>query len=142
MVSEASFEISESFQIRILLLGELIRLIYSMKVSAQFTIQIQVDAGAFRDSSITHTLSNLGNKLDNIYSVVSPDTLILSTIRPFEDGLDFVTSVQRSNAMDTGDYIQGGFFGASHFPSSKNGDGSVGTAPNHCFIHRWKASSD
>lgn len=89
-----------------------------MKVSAQFTIQIQVDAGAFRDSSITHTLSNLGNKLDNIYSVVSPDTLILSTIRPFEDGLDFVTSVQRSNEMDAGDFIQGGFFGASHFINS------------------------
>ena len=70
-----------------------------------------VDAGGFRDSSIKHTFSGLAKAVDRIYSTVPKDTVILSSILPFENGLDYVNSVKPTGAMDRSDRIQGGFYG-------------------------------
>ncbi|KAK4705888.1 hypothetical protein P7C70_g310, partial [Phenoliferia sp. Uapishka_3] len=71
-----------------------------------------VDAGAFRDSSVTHTFLGLPAALDEIYDKVPEDTLILaSTETPFEKGTDFVKSARVGGAMDTLDRLQGGWYG-------------------------------
>ena len=71
----------------------------------------QVDAGGFRDSSVTHTFSGLSKAVDSIYKSVPSDTVILSSIIPFENGLDYVRSVKAAGVMDKSDRIEGGFYG-------------------------------
>lgn len=71
-----------------------------------------VDAGGFRDPSITHSFSGLPAQLDNIYERVPEDTLILSaTTVPFEAGTDYVKKATLGGIMDRSDRLQGGWYG-------------------------------
>ncbi|GAA6047937.1 hypothetical protein JCM3770_006434 [Rhodotorula araucariae] len=71
-----------------------------------------VDAGGFRDSSVTHSFSELPTVLSNIYSTLPSDTIMLAaTSVPFEEGTAWVKDVKRNDEMDRSDRLQGGWFG-------------------------------
>ncbi|KAM0751823.1 hypothetical protein T439DRAFT_219924 [Meredithblackwellia eburnea MCA 4105] len=71
-----------------------------------------VDAGGFRDSSVTHSFIGLSDKLDDIYQKVPDDTLVLSsTTLPFEKGTEFVKGAKLNGVMDRADRLQGGWYG-------------------------------
>ncbi|BGP13219.1 hypothetical protein JCM10213_005011 [Rhodosporidiobolus nylandii] len=71
-----------------------------------------VDAGGFRDSSIQHTFRALPSVLDDLYSTLPNDTVILAaTTVPFEAGTSWAKAVRREDEMDREDRLQGGWFG-------------------------------
>ncbi|GAA6061179.1 hypothetical protein JCM10212_002392 [Sporobolomyces blumeae] len=71
-----------------------------------------VDAGSFRDSTITHDFSALPAVLDKTFDPLPRDTILLAaTTKPFEPGLDFVKSAKPGKVMDREDRLQGGWFG-------------------------------
>ncbi|BGP37220.1 hypothetical protein JCM10449v2_001125 [Rhodotorula kratochvilovae] len=72
----------------------------------------QVDAGGFRDSSVTHSFSELPSVLSNLYSTLPSDTIMLAaTLGPFDEGTSWVKGVKRNDEMDRTDRLQGGWFG-------------------------------
>ncbi|SCV72559.1 BQ2448_4096 [Microbotryum intermedium] len=72
----------------------------------------QVDAGAFRDSSVKHNFLELEKQLDHIYSTVPDDTLVLSAAQePFAPGLDYVNGATAGGDLDRSDRLQGGYYG-------------------------------
>lgn len=107
-VDGTASEESRSVRESILFLGEFAR---SRKKGRLLISILQVDAGGFRDSSVTHTFSGLSKVADRIFATVPMDTVILSSILPFENGLDYVNSAKGTAAMDRSDRIQGGFYG-------------------------------
>ncbi|GAA5826182.1 hypothetical protein JCM11251_007197 [Rhodosporidiobolus azoricus] len=71
-----------------------------------------VDAGGFRDSSITHDFTALPSVLSNLYSTLPDDTIVLAaTTVPFEPGTSWVKSARKEDIMDREDRLQGGWFG-------------------------------
>ncbi|GAA5974128.1 hypothetical protein JCM11641_003451 [Rhodosporidiobolus odoratus] len=71
-----------------------------------------VDAGGFRDSSISHTFTALPSVLDKLYTTLPSDTIVLaSTTVPFSPGTKWAQSVHRTDEMDREDRLQGGWFG-------------------------------
>ncbi|GAA6015566.1 hypothetical protein JCM10207_008128 [Rhodosporidiobolus poonsookiae] len=71
-----------------------------------------VDAGGFRDSSVTHDFRALPSVLDNLYSSLPAETVVLAaTTIPFEAGTSWVKSARRDDIMDREDRLQGGWFG-------------------------------
>lgn len=72
----------------------------------------QVDAGGFRDASVTHTFHELPSVLSSLYSTLPSDTIMLAaTLGPFESGTEWVKDVKRTDEMDRTDRLQGGWFG-------------------------------
>lgn len=75
-------------------------------------VPLQVDAGGFRDSAVTHSFSKLPSVLSELYSTLPSDTIMLAaTLGPFEQGTDWVKDVKRNDEMDRTDRLQGGWFG-------------------------------
>ncbi|KPV77035.1 uncharacterized protein RHOBADRAFT_42248 [Rhodotorula graminis WP1] len=71
-----------------------------------------VDAGGFRDSSVTHSFVELPTVLSDLYSTLPADTVMLAaTLGPFEGGTSWVKDVKRNDEMDRTDRLQGGWFG-------------------------------
>ncbi|GJN87830.1 hypothetical protein Rhopal_000785-T1 [Rhodotorula paludigena] len=71
-----------------------------------------VDAGGFRDASVTHTFHELPSVLSSLYSTLPSDTIMLAaTLGPFESGTEWVKDVKRTDEMDRTDRLQGGWFG-------------------------------
>lgn len=73
----------------------------------------QVDAGAFRSPLVSHSLSALPQLLDRFYTTHPLSTLILAAIRPIPSGVEWMEKVGKDDEMETGDFIQGGFYGGS-----------------------------
>lgn len=73
-----------------------------------------VDAGSLREPNVPHPFTGLAKHMDEIYTDVPNDTLLLaSTTVPFEEELDYVQNATRFQPNDPTERLQGGWYGGT-----------------------------
>lgn len=72
---------------------------------------VWVDAGALKDTKVTHTFTGLAAGLDAIYATVPSSTIVLAAgNKTWTEGTAYVQAAVRGGELDRADRLQGSFY--------------------------------